>query len=179
MAYTPMKTWTSETLTSSDMTTYLTDNIEYLYGQVSGLTASACDIRRAATQSIADTTATNIGFDTESLDIGGWWSSGSVITVPSGAVPSGSTAVLVMVRGRISYSSNGTGNRRIRVLKNGSSFASMTVDAVVGGDTDYFIVDFETVTSGDELTLEAYQTSGGNLNVTEANLAVVRLFPTS
>ncbi len=172
-----MKTWASETLTSSDMTTYLTDNIEYLYGKVSGLTASGVQLKRTSNLTVADSSAVNIAFQAESFDYGGWWSSGSAVTVPSGAIPSGSTAVLCLVVGRLRWATNGTGVRRVRPILNGTSFGSTTIDGQNGDDTDMSITEFTTVSDGDVLYLEAYQTSGGNLDLEVGNFTIIRLFP--
>lgn len=172
-----MKTWGSETLTASDMTTYLTNNIEFLYGAVQGLTFSAVQVRRAASQSIPDTSATNVSFDTENLDYGGWWSSGTNIVTPAGAIPSGYTTVAVLVIASLKYAANGTGWRRIRVLKNGTSFASWTLSGITGETTDVLVTDVTTTAAADIFRLEAYQTSGGSLNITEAALTVIRQAP--
>lgn len=172
-----MKTWTSEVLTSSDMTTYLTDNLNYLYGKVTGLTASGVQLKRTSDLTVATSTTVNITFQAESFDYGGWWSSGSAITVPASAIPSGSTAVLVMVVGRLRWATDGTGVRRVRPILNGTEFGSTTVGGLSGDDTDMSIVEFTTVAAGDILMLEAYQTSGGNLNLEVGNFTIIRLFP--
>lgn len=177
MAYTTMKTWTSETLTSSDMKTYLTDNIEYLKGVADGLTFSGVEVTRTAATSIADTTESPITFTAETFDYGGWWSSGTDVTVPSGAIPSGYTSIAVLLLGRTKFAANGTGIRRITILKNGGAISGPTVSAITGEDTEIDTARFTTAEAGDVFTLQVYQTSGGALNTSGTILSVVRFLP--
>lgn len=178
MAWSTPKTWTSETLTSSDMNTYLSDNLSYLKGIVDGVGFSGVEALRSTNQSISNGSDTNVSFTSEGFDYGGWFGgSGTAVTVPSGAVPTGYTtiAVGVYVRGR--FASNGTGYRRLTLVINGTDEAAMSVDANSGAETEVAFTDFAIVSAGDLLTLEAYQTSGGNLNLEVCSLRVVRHAP--
>jgi hypothetical protein len=176
VAYVEPPTFVAETEATAADANILSEDIRYLKGQVDGLTASGTDQRRAANQSISNNTDTEISFDTEDFDIGGWYSSGTDVIAPAGAFPDGVTELLGVFRGRASFASNSTGKRRIQIHRNGTWFASMEVSANDSGDTDFSVVDFSIFQEGDVFTLVVRQTSGGALNVTEANLAVVRLF---
>lgn len=178
MAYTTMKTWTSEVLTSSDMNTYLRDNIEYLKGVTDGVTFSGVQADRLSNQAISTSSATNVSFSSEGFDYGGWFGgSGTAITVPSAAVPAGYTSIAVAIFARGRFASNGTGYRRLRVLINGSAAASISVDANAGAETEVNVTDYAVVESGDTIALEAYQTSGGSLNLETCTLHVIRQAP--
>ena len=173
-----MKTWTSETLTASDMTTYLTDNIEYLKGRTDGVAFSGVEATRSTNQSISTGSDTDVSFTAESFDYGGWFGgSGTTITVPAAAVPSGYTtiAVGVYVYGR--YASNGTGYRRLTVVVNGTDQAAISVDANAGAETQVAFTDFAIVEAGDTIKITTYQTSGGNLNLEVCSVRVIRHAP--
>src|SRR5574338_499982 len=172
-----MKTWTSETLTSSDMTTYLSDNIEYLYAQVTGLAFSGVGLHRSSTASIPDNTYTNITWQVEDYDVGGWWSSGTVITVPDSAVPSGSTAIAIVVLANIRFDTNGTAGRALVLNVNGSSEDAIFLGASSTDVTSCALSTIAIVAAGDELTLQAQQGSGGALDMTVAKVRLARLGP--
>lgn len=169
MAYTTMKTWTSETLTSSDMTTYLTNNIEYLYGTVSGLTFSGTELKRTSAQTIGDSTWVPIVWQQETYDYGGWWSSGSAITVPTSAIPSGYTTIAVDVEVGTNFEANGTGLRSVRLLVNGTQFAAYSVTGLTGDVTECSRSARTVVAAGDVVTAEVRQTSGGSLTISGTN----------
>lgn len=171
------KTMGSEVGTSSDWNTYVRDNELYLYGIAQGTTFSAVQVRRAASQAITTATETAISFDTENLDFGGWWSSGTTVTVPAGAIPSGYTTIGILLLGSVKWASNGTGSRRIILQKNGSEINRLSLSGISGEVTINQIMELTTVAAGDTLLLVCEQTSGGNLNVTEARYSVLRVGP--
>lgn len=179
MAYTTMKTWGSETLTSSDMKTYLTDNIEYLKGVSDGLTFSGVTLTRVAATSIPDAATTDISWVTESEDSGGWWSSGASITVPAGAIPSGFTTIKLLVTARATWDNNGTGVRKLLLTNNGTSFAAPVIAGITGEDIGQDVTDFVSVVSGDVIKLQVYQNSGGALDISNLRINVVRFAPVS
>jgi hypothetical protein len=177
MAYVTPPTFAGgDPLPASDLN-ILGDDIAYLYGVSQGVTFSGCQVSRGSNQSIADTTYADISFTTEDLDYGGWWSSGTTITVPAGAIPAGFTTIAVLILGALRYASNGTGTRRIRVSKNGSEIETWAVSALSGETTDLTLSTVTTVAAGDTITLSAYQTSGGSLNVSSAHITVLRFAP--
>ena len=100
MSYTAPPTFVASDVLTAAQLNVLSDDIAYLYSTLQGVTYSACSVRRAANQSLTTATETEISFDNEDLDIGGWYSSGTDIIVPAGAIPSGSTSVGVLLLGR-------------------------------------------------------------------------------
>ena len=178
-SYTTMKTWAAlAQLTAAEMNTYLRDNIEYLKGVLDGLTGNGVQLRRTSDQSIPNSAGTNVVFQAVSFELqSDWWTSGTDVTVPVDAIPSGYTSVLLLVNCRIRFDSNGTGVRRVRALLNGTYFGSKTVDAFSSDDTDIEMNEYVVAEAGDVITMEAYQTSGGSLNLEVGNLTVIRLFP--
>lgn len=178
MAYTPQRSWsTGDTISASDLNTYLRDNSDDLDARVSGLVFSGCTLSRAAATSIGDATWTAISWSAERKDTGGWYSSGTNIVVPSGAIPAGYTEIAVRMEARTLFASNATGSRRLRLLKNGTPFRSPTVGAITGDPTEIFANGVEYVSAADILTVELYQNSGGALNASETIVDVYRLGP--
>lgn len=176
MAYTTPPTFVaSDVLPAADLN-ILSDDIIYLKGITDGVTFSGTKVNRGSNQSISNATATDISFTAEIFDFGGWWSSGTTVTVPAGAIPAGYTTIVLEVVGKAFYTSNATGYRRLAVLKNGASFAQTTAGSNATDSTDVNLTDFVEVEAGDDITMQVTQTSGGALNVT-ANLIVVRFAP--
>lgn len=177
MAWTDPPTWTAATLTSSQMNQYVSANLTYLKGIADGLSFSGADLSRTAATSINDSTSTAITWSAEIYDYGSWFASGTNIVVPAGAIPSGYTTIAVMVSGRVLFSANSTGYRRLYLLKNGTAFASPKTTAINGDTTDLDVMRITTAVAGDIFTLEVYQNSGGALNVHNSQIACVRYAP--
>jgi hypothetical protein len=177
MTWTSPKTWGSETLTSSDMNTYVRDDLLYLYGIAQGVVFSGVQVSRSTDQSISDSTETAVSFTTENLDFGGWWSSGTTVTVPAGAIPSGYTTVAVLIFCAARFATNATGRRGITALKNASSVGTWSITALPSDQTDLQLTAVTTVASGDTLTMDVYQSSGGALACKEARFTVLRYAP--
>ena len=176
MSYTAPPTFVADDVLAADELNVLSDDIAALYSVQQGLTFSAAQLRRAANQSIPDSTQTAISFDTETLDVGGWYSSGTNVVVPAGAIPAGATSIGLDVRGIITYASNTTGHRQIRLQLNGSDIDAISGSGLDGGDSTVIALSaVTTAVAGDILTLVAYQNSGGALNVTAARFTVLRL----
>lgn len=178
MAWTDPKTWASETLTSSDMNTHVRDNLNYLKGTSDGAVASGVQLRRTSDQSIPDATATPVVFQQVSFELNGdWWTSGSNITVPAAAVPAGFTTIVLLVAARLRYATDGDGVRRGQLFLDGVNFGSTTVGALSADDTDFNILEFVEASAGQVVTLEAYHTAGGALNLEVGNISVMRYAP--
>jgi hypothetical protein len=179
VSYTPERTWTTgDTVSASDLNTYLRDNVDYVKAAVDGVAFTGCKLSRSTSQSINDTTNTLISYNTETFDYGGWFGgSGTTVTVPAGAIPSGYTTIALMVVAHTRWTSNSTGWRRLQVLKNGSQEDGTSVSAVNGDTTDETVTSFLTAVAGDTITCQVYQTSGGALTCDENRLTVVRYAP--
>lgn len=178
MAFTTPPTFGSgNTLTAAQLN-ILGDDLLYLKGITDGVTFSGVQLNHSSSvQVIADTTATLVSFQNESFDYGSWWSSGTDITVPAGAIPAGYTSIILMVVCRARWETNGTGNRRIRPLLNGSLFGSTTQGGISGDPTEQAVTEFIEAEAGDVITLEVYQSSGGALDLEVGNISVVRYAP--
>jgi hypothetical protein len=114
---------------------------------------------RAAVQTLTTATLTSISFDTEDVDTDGMFALGSPTQIF--AVQPG----LYLIQGTVGYAANNTGARSARLLQNASLIAgidSITNGAVITTIETAFAVRY--LAAGDALTLQAYQTSGGNLN---------------
>lgn len=177
MAYSSPPTFISgATLTAAQLNT-LGDDLNYLKGVTDGVVASGVQINRTSSTSIADTTYTNITWQSEAFDYGSWYSSGTNIVCPAGAIPAGFTTILVHCVIRVQFATNATGLRRVLLLKGGVEFARQTFGGLTGDPTDIVMVDYTTVASGDIITAQVYQTSTGALNLTTAILTVIRHAP--
>jgi len=178
MAWVTPPTFTAATTATAADANILGDDLNYLKAISDGVVFSAVQLNRVSNQSLTSGTPTLITWTAEAFDIGGWWASGTTVTVPAGAVPTGYTTIAVVVFGRVKFASNSTGVRRVRVLLNGTAFGSRTYSALGGGDdTDVDISEVTVCAAGDTLTVEAYQTSGGALNATESNVTFLRQAP--
>lgn len=179
MAWTNPPTFVAgDQLTASQLNQYLTANTTYLKGIADGVTASGVQLNHdTSPQSISNTTATNVSFQNEVFDYGGWWSAGTTITVPAGAIPAGYTTIMLIVVCRARWATNATGNRRIRPLKNGTLFGSHTIGGLTGDPTDQTITEFTLAAAGDTIQMEVYQSSGGALDLDVGNISVIRFAP--
>lgn len=179
MAYTTPPTFVADTdLTAADLN-ILGDDIVYLKGVGDGVSFSGAQVTRSAATSIANTTDSAVTWTAEAFDVGGWYSSGTKVIVPAGAVPSGYTTIGVIVIIRTTFASNGTGGRRINVYVNGSTIGGQWIAANGSDVTQVNYTDFAIVSALDEITMQVYQTSGGALNISDTQMSVVRIGPAS
>lgn len=180
MAYVdPPDATPSGTASSTDYN-ILTQDVRELKSVTDGVTFSAVSLTRGAHTSIANDTWTPVTWTAEVSDVGGWYSSGTDIVVPAGAIPAGYTTIALLVA---PYGSNfdnasSTGARAARVLLNGSQVLA----AWAGGTTDFdpvansagYIFD---VAAGDVITMEVYQNSGGSLDAYQMKIILARYAP--
>jgi hypothetical protein len=178
MAWTDPKTWSAlSVLTASELNQYIRDNLNYLKSIADAVTFSGCQLIKSSAQTLTNATWTHVAaWDSEAFDHGGWHGgSGSGMTTPSGAIPTGITSVLIITFARVKFESNATGNRYVRVIKNGSSFGSASVPGVGGGDTtETILFDATSTVASDDIFLDAYQSSGGSLDITAAQWTILR-----
>lgn len=179
MAWTTPPTFVAGTVVTASNLNILSDDLTYLYGIAQGITFSGVQVTRQANQSISNSSDTNISFDTENMDYGGWWSSGTAVTVPAGAIPAGYTSIWVDVVGMAKFATDSSGKRSLTLLKNGTSFGSWKVSAIDDDNTTIIVPDGCEVEAGDTIALQVWQNSGGALNVGQARLMVERRGPTA
>ena len=121
-----------------------------------------CYLQKSANQSINNTTLTTVTWDVETLDSDGFHSNvtnNSRITIPSGKAGKYSIGV------SLNWASNSTGLRQILFAKNGTTFSWSQNGTATTGATmvnKNIIVDLAV---GDYVEIQAYQTSGGALNL--------------
>lgn len=177
MSWSAPKTMGAEAGVSSDWNTYVRDNLNYLKGITDGVTFSGTQVTRTAATSTTTATYYAVVWSAEVFDYGGWWASGTNIVVPAGAIPSGYTTIALLISARTRWAANGTGSRRLRILKNGSEIDAVSVSAITGDTTEVALVSFVTAVAADVITVESYQSSGGALNISSSQISVVRFAP--
>lgn len=166
MAYVDPPTFVGEDTLTAAQLNVLSDDIRSIHAQTIANTFNGVAVLRTADLTLTNNVSTAVSWASAPLDTDGWWSTGTDIIVPLGAVPPGYSSISVSVQGHARFAANGTGSRSIRFLINGS---------VVDGS--YFVLtgisgEQMTVTSqawiaqavdGDVITMEIKQTSGGSL----------------
>ena len=178
MAYTTPPTFVASDVLEADQLNILSDDISYLKGITDGVTYSAVQVTRAANTSISDSTWTPVTWTAEVIDYGGWYTSGTDIVVPAGAVPAGYTSIAVLaIPYNAQFDNNATGIRGARVMLNGSTALAQTQAGFASDDTVVNSSGQIIVEAGDVLTLEVYQSSGGALNAYAMSLTIVRFVP--
>jgi hypothetical protein len=84
----------------------------------------------------------------------------------------GTTTVIVTCFLQVTWEVDGTGSRRIRILKNGTAQATSRVQP--DGEVLTMVVSWPIrLATGDELTVDVWQNSGGALDVTAAKFRAV------
>lgn len=178
MAYTAPPTFVASDPLAAAELNVLSDDISFLYARSEGTTYSGCSVQKASgTTSVPHDTETALAFASEYLDIGAWWSSGTDVIVPAGAVPSGYTQIAVDIYARCRFAANGTGTRALIVYVNGTSIASPNISAISGETMTMVYPEVAIVEAGDVITLGVKQTSGGALDVSNYRLTVQRRGP--
>lgn len=123
-----------------------------------------CSVYKSATQSIPDSTWTELTFDTEAFDTNSMHSTSS----NTGRINGRYAGVYICIA-NVKFASDGagTGVRGIRIKLNGTVVAESSEEQVGTGDIFLNMSTTVNMTTGasDYVTLEVYQTSGGALNV--------------
>jgi hypothetical protein len=166
-------------LTAADLN-ILGDDLLFLKGVADGVTFSGVQLARSSDQSIPGSTWTSVVWQAEAFDYGGWWTSGAGITVPAGAFPAGYTSIACLVIMRAQFDPNTTATRFIRVTVDDAEVTRVSTVAVGDGETtDLDMSEFVVVEAGQVIKGEAYQNSGGALDVraTNTKITVVRYAP--
>lgn len=180
MAFTTPPTWPPDTVVASDDLQILSDDITYLKAQTDLAVLSGCLVTRSTTQSIPDNSDTAILFTTEVFDQGGWITvTSDTVTVPAGAIPPGYTTIAIDVRVGVHFGTNSTGYRKATVNQNGSPISGPQNDASPTTTTPVNEASLTTAVAGDTFTVNAYQNSGGALDIISAKLSITVYKPVS
>lgn len=171
MSFTSPPTFASGAVLTAAQLQILSDDITYLYGLVvTAVPWHGAQAFRNGNQSIPDTTRTIVtlpsgeNFDTDAFhDL---VTNSSRLTLPSGLVTVGLSAACVM-QGYVEWASNSTGYRELRILKNGTVNSETSVPAVTG-TMGQQIGSVNAGIGSDYFEMDAYQNSGGSLNITAA-----------
>lgn len=164
-----------DTLTASEVNVWA-DDIRYLKAAADSVAFDGVSLLRSSAQSIPNNTLTSISWSSAPLDVSGWWTSGTDMTVPAGAVPSGYTNAILEISAYARFVSNGTGTRSIAVIQNGSTVeAGISVSAITGDTTQVGGTWWAVVAVGDVLDIQVKQTSGGALNADFATCHAKRI----
>ena len=128
-------------------------------------------LSKSADQSILTAALTSITWNVEGEDVAGYHNNSTNtdrLTIPTGR---GGLFMIVAVLG---FSANATGGRSCIIQKNGAgSIIDMGVDTVNGTDPTLVQVSVtERLAAGDYIRIQAYQSSGGSLNVLAARSTI-------
>lgn len=176
MAYTTPPTFVSGAVLTAAQQNILSDDITFLYaGLITAPPYHAAEAYRGAAQSIPDATRTIVTLPTgENEDTDGFHdlvTNPSRLTVPTTLVPTGYHGVAVVL-GFVRWASNSTGFREIRIITNGVAAYAEDTRSAVANTMGQGVHQFKRCSGGDYFEIDAYQTSTGSLNITEAALAI-------
>src|SRR5690606_20421553 len=159
------------------------DHTQYLNNARHAAIHQMCKVSRTTDQSIPNATVTVVQFNNTIYDPGGWHSTvtnPSRITVPADGV--------YHVHALISYNSNPTGQRQIRIATNGNidsgnqQLDCIFVNPAIGGIHSMQADAILRLSAGDYIEVGAYQDSGGPLGIAgrvegpyRTHVAVVRI----
>lgn len=136
-------------------------------GVQTGFHFPLCAVRGSGSQSIPDATWTTVTWPVDVSDTSGMHNTS--VTANTIFIKE---AGLYAIESNLQFDTNTTGYRAARLLHNGSPTGSIDVSAVVPGSRTVCQVSYKMylegghgVTLGDRVTVEVFQTSGGNLDL--------------
>ena len=119
-------------------------------------------VSTSGTISIANNTVQIINWNSENFDTDAFHSTAtntSRITIPAGK------AGKYQIIAQLQYAGNATGQRQIRIDKNGSNTSGAVASIVGAGDENFSVVEIFDLIVGDYIEIAAFQNSGGALNI--------------
>lgn len=167
MAWTnPTTRSTGNTISAAIWNADVVDNLDWLAHESSG-GAPMARVYNSTAFSVANTTFTAITFNSERYDIGACHSTSSNtsrLTVPSGG------GGVYIIGGCASFAANATGIRQLSIRVNGTTdiWAVSDTSVTASGAANLALTTDYRLAAGDYVELVAYQSSGGNLNVSNA-----------
>jgi len=178
MAYVTPPTFVASAVLAAADLNIVSDDVAYLKAFADAQAGSGVSLLKGTSVSCTTATFTTIAWVSSPIDIGGWWTSGTNIVVPTGLVPPGYTSVAVEVQAAARFDSNGTGSRAIQVLLNGTVVeVPFSTSAITGDTTPVGVTVWADCVDGDVITVQVYQSSGGALNCNHCNAHVKRIMP--
>ena len=138
--------------------------------EYSGTHAAYCRVRRANSVNIPTGVWTSVNWDAQEADKGNMHSTSSnadTINIRQNGI----YEISVLV----AFEANATGRRAVRILRNGVlvNGGVMFLASISGGETTVPISATLNLKAGDNIRIEAFQESGGNLGVTPSSAASV------
>jgi len=128
-----------------------------------GATFSGCSLRSSVDLTTTDATTLTVNFNTETFDVDGYHDTStntSRITIPSGKTG------YFLISYNLRFNNNATGYRNVNLLRNGSNIKSFAIQAVSSGSaTSLGSTQIVYATTGDYFQVQAFQNSGGNLDL--------------
>lgn len=121
-----------------------------------------CSLYKSANASITNATDTTVTFNTESYDTDGFHdntTNSERITIPTGK------GGKYLITAKTTFASNGTGIRGIYLYKNAAVFLTYNVQPAFTGECNTLLSYVVSLTAGDYVYFQTYQTSGGALNL--------------
>jgi len=134
-------------------------------------TPSICVLTKSGTQAVAHNTDTNITWETETLDPAGLHSGSSDQIVIS--APGLYEIVANLEMQDFAAGTTNTVFTRININKNGTAIKKATMPTLVSQPTQMSLSTVEELANGDIIRLQAYQNSGGSLNVSAGTLTQI------
>lgn len=161
MAYTTPRTWTAgETVTAAIMNTHVRDNLAAIVA-AQPLIIPAARVTHDANQSIPNSSATAIAFNTETLDTDTMHDNSTNNTRLTCK-----TAGIYSIFAQARFASNATGDRILAIVLNGTTtLVNQRVPAVNGNVTSLNVYTEYSLAVNDYVEATAFQNSGGALNV--------------
>jgi len=153
---------------TSDLELDASGNME-IAGAIKKSTALGCRVYNSGAQTLANTTTTVVDFDTQISDTDDCWASGG-----DSDKLFARTAGYYMAGISVLYEGNATGRRQLTIRNQDGDGLAATVENAMGGGTAKLM----TLVTGmilmdvdDYVQFEAWQNSGGNLNIRAATVA--------
>lgn len=180
MSFTTAPTFVADDVLEADQLNILSDDINDLDARARQMAFKGVSLFRGSNQSISNSSFTAITWTSAAIDVGGWWTSGTDVVVPAGAIPDGYTTIYVECHGQTRFASNGTGTRYLEFTLNGSVIeAAFNVSALSGDTTAVQHTVWAEVAAGDVIQMLVEQNSGGALNAATNSFKVKLLGPAS
>lgn len=171
MAYSTPPIWTPGAVVAASDLQIQSDDISYLKDRSDALIFNGMYATRTTTQSISNSTDTDVTLTTEIWDVGSWIAvSATTATVPASAIPTGYTNVVIDIRASVLWAGNATGARRLIINQTGTQIYSLAFNP---GSASGFPIHFAILApavAGDTFKLQVNQTSGGALNISSASM---------